>query len=418
MFFGDLLLLLWMWGVSIQVWRYFGIDFIQLLGLQGTELETIFVPESMVYQSAIDLSIVYLISFIIFNKIVRGVFDLEGNISYAHWIPFLLACFFVYRVVVPWKHRKPWFKMLLDVILAPCNPVIFRDGFIGDILTSLVRVLLSMSFSIMYLIMNVVTWLRLLDDNNSTKSTQLLGEVVLQQHRKAPELWWKYVGLYPNFIVPFITLFPLWIRFMQCLRRSIESGQRWPHFGNALKYSVAFAVIAFGTFQPSVRGSLLWILGFIVATLYQFSWDITMDWGLLVPSTSPHASVSSWLGWSFRKNRLFGKDWLYLVVVVGNLFLRFAWTLTLLESSVSASHPSVMTTMLYHLGPLIAAAEVIRRMVWGFLRLEWEQLEVLGHPDMYYLNYDHTVCLTSSFCDIDYGNVFVTCCIESHFYRN
>jgi hypothetical protein len=31
-----------------------------------------------------------------------------------------------------------------------------------------------------------------------------------------------------------------------------------------------------------------------------------------------------------------------------------------------------------YLGPLIAAAEILRRMVWGFFRLEHEQLEVIG----------------------------------------
>jgi len=36
--FGDLLLLLWMWGVSMQVWRSAGIDFVRLLQLQETEV--------------------------------------------------------------------------------------------------------------------------------------------------------------------------------------------------------------------------------------------------------------------------------------------------------------------------------------------------------------------------------------------
>jgi len=36
MCFGDLLLLLWMWGVSISVWQRAGIDYIRLLNLEGT----------------------------------------------------------------------------------------------------------------------------------------------------------------------------------------------------------------------------------------------------------------------------------------------------------------------------------------------------------------------------------------------
>ena len=36
MCFGDLLLLLWMWGMSMRVWRSAGIDFVRLLRLEGT----------------------------------------------------------------------------------------------------------------------------------------------------------------------------------------------------------------------------------------------------------------------------------------------------------------------------------------------------------------------------------------------
>jgi hypothetical protein len=32
------------------------------------------------------------------------------------------------------------------------------------------------------------------------------------------------------------------------------------------------------------------------------------------------------------------------------------------------------------LGPLVAMGEILRRMVWGFFRLEHEQLEVIGSP--------------------------------------
>ena len=51
MCFGDLLLLLWMWGVSMKVWRSAGIDFVKLLNLEGTEVEDVKAPENIVYSS-------------------------------------------------------------------------------------------------------------------------------------------------------------------------------------------------------------------------------------------------------------------------------------------------------------------------------------------------------------------------------
>lgn len=57
---------------------------------------------------------------------------------------------------------------------------------------------------------------------------------------------------------------------------------RWPHLGNALKYATAMSVSLFGTFQPAaMHKSPLWVLCFVIATLYQYTWDIFMDWDLL-----------------------------------------------------------------------------------------------------------------------------------------
>ena len=76
-------------------------------------------------------------------------------------------------------------------------------------------------------------------------------------------VWWQDSPFYRLLLVPFLTLMPLWIRLMQCLRRSVESGQRWPHMANALKYTSAIAVISYGTFRPHLRGNSFWIASFV-----------------------------------------------------------------------------------------------------------------------------------------------------------
>ena len=342
MCFGDLLLLLWMWGVSMRVWRKAGIDFTQLLGLEITEVEGQKRPEAAVYSSATDLSLIFLIIFISFNKAVRGVFNIEGSRAFAHILPIIMTMFFVYRAVYPITSRAVWIKMMRDVLIAPFSPVTFRDGYIGDLLTSLVRVFIPLCFSFAYLIMSAYAWL----SNN------------IQAASSTSDLWWQDSFFYRFGLVPLITLYPLWIRLMQCLRKSVETGKRFPYMANACKYASAIAVISYGSFRPHLREDMIWIACFVLATIFQFTWDLTMDWGMLVKSTSKSASDSSFLGISLRKTRLLGPHWLYITVIISNFFLRFAWALTLLPDNRTNGPKTFYAIILFHLTPLVAALEV------------------------------------------------------------
>ena len=353
--------------------------------------------------------------------------------------------------------------MLYQVLAAPYYPVCFRDGFIGDILTSLVRVLIPLLSSSIYIVVVVLSYLfndfRLMSSDN----------------HHSPYKWWEKTKVYQYYVIPFVTLYPLYIRFMQCLRRSVESGDSYPHHYNALKYASAITCIAFGTFQPSLRHNSIWVCLLILTTLYQLYWDLVMDWGLLTlrsqrkyyiashsrtstsattdtstnsshghgnqgsgsksnsnnsTGSSSSSSSSSWLSdqcvhicslcscVKLRSSRLLSqKPWFYYSIIIFNSLFRFAWTLTLLTymydpnssiqnnssssgsgsgsvvSSISSSvngvvagvigqelvlKPSFLQVLISHTGPVIATAEIVRRMVWGWLRLEHEHIEVLG----------------------------------------
>jgi len=373
---GDLLLLLFMWGVSMHVWRWAGIDFIRLLQLEDTELAGIAHPEESVYSSISNIGILFLLAFILFNKAVRGGYFGNGNdLTFAHAIPACLVLFAGLRMLYPCHTRKVWLHMLWRVLAAPFYQINFRDGYIGDLLTSLVRVFIPMCFSVIYVAETVFAWLSNKMSMTTARSNKWLTEM----------FWYKF-GL-----LPVLTLFPLWLRLLQCLRRSVESGQRWPHIGNALKYTSAIIVISYGIFQPEIRQNSVWVACFIFATLFQFSWDLTQDWGMIVISPPRHATATSastgvaavdcLLGtsFSFRQTRLLGPVSTYILVIVFNLILRFSWTLTLLPAPVPVGDtPSLYVSFMTHLGPMLAGAEIIRRMVWGFFRLEYEQLEALG----------------------------------------
>ena len=103
---------------------------------------------------------------------------------------------------------------------------------------------------------------------------------------------WVNAHWYKNVLIPIICLLPLLIRFNQCLRRYIDTGDRFPHLANACKYAMSQTVTLFGAFHPlyleyipELRErinlfQLFWMLVFVSSSLYSFTWDVFMDWGL------------------------------------------------------------------------------------------------------------------------------------------
>lgn len=345
------------------VWRRAGIDFVHLLQLQHTSVGQSKSPATIAIQSATRNSLIFLVVFIIFNKSIHFALRHGYSMTFAHSLPVLLTIYFLWSAFHPWKSRKVWWEMLARVLMAPACPVIFRDGFIGDILTSLVRVLIPFAFSLLYLLLSVYAWV--VNDLSWTVSMS--------------DKWWTTNPILHFVLIPFLTIYPLWIRLLQCLRRSVESGHRWPHLANASKYASAIIVISLATFRPEYRGNWLWVLALVGATLFQYSWDLTQDWGMLcfsVPETKENCSFAD-VSLSFRAKRLLGPSWVYVSVMITNLALRFAWTLTLLPPPNEEDGLTVYNLVTKHVGPILAAAEIVRRMVWGFFRLEFEQIEFL-----------------------------------------
>jgi hypothetical protein len=396
-----------MWAVSIFVWRSTGINYIQLLSLQNTDISALFARqpkqvEINVLHLTMDLSLVYLLSFLLFNKTLRGIVTLPGDAAVAHAIPVLLLVYFLYRFFFPFHKRRVYLLMLAKVLMAPFQPVQFRDGYIGqstipqslslshhfclscslslsagDLLTSLVRVFGNLSFSLIYLLLTLYWW--------------LTNHVSAAESIHSPT--WQHSPLYRHVLIPFLTLSPLWIRLMQCLRRSVETGKRWPHYFNALKYTSAIIVFSWSLFRPGAQQSPLWIVSLIAATCYQFVWDVTMDWGLVQWSDRRKRFV-------FRKERSLCSTRWYLVTIAINLLLRFSWAVTLLPEDLTRYLPLLLVLpclcIPYSLRPpplrysslysylysnfhtVMAATEIVRRMVWGFFRLEWEFIERYG----------------------------------------
>lgn len=531
---GDYILLLWMWGASVYVWRKDKVDFVQLLTLDTTddnftshesgklkekinnELDDITIesnhlghiketsylgitstnwsnlktkiingfgfhnmsskstPEMAIFDESLDMSIVYLVCLCFymkevvqntnnFQQLMKHKTDMSNNAmvtsivdehvkKYSEFYilyPVVALGYFLYKLIFPWKKRVHYFRMLFQVLFAPLYPVFFIDSYIGDILTSLVRVLLPTVTLCVYAIHAIFNTKgdyyssagnheRVdgcvnsgLNHMMNGPDCEYISNVTYRLHLLDDVEQWNG---YKYGVVPLVTLLPLWLRFIQCIRRSLESGHRFPHFANALKYTSALSVIALATFQPSYRQEPLWVLGFIGATLYQYVWDITMDWGLIsrIPEdeinaqsgehqnvdspvdtqSSPNTqmvvnpgNIISALGSSLsncyamiaskllpaaitsryriREQRLLSPLGIYPTIIFFNLIFRFSWALTLLpwEQNIFVQSYTVTQLLFEYLVPVMAAVEVVRRMAWGFLRVEWEHIAVFGSSD-------------------------------------
>lgn len=178
-----------------------------------------------------------------------------------------------------------------------------------------------------------------------------------------------------NIMRPIMACLPAWFRFAQCLRRYRDSKEAFPHLVNAGKYSTTFFVILFSTLY-SVSSSenpentyniyfYIWILTAVISSLYAYTWDIKMDWGLLDRNAGKENRF-------LREEIVYSAKGYYYFAIIEDFVLRFGWAISLsLTETVRYIHADLLTSIL---SPL----EVFRRFVWNFFRLENEHLNNCG----------------------------------------
>ena len=338
---GVLLLLEWGWGCNLYIWDKYRINYMQLLELDTRSTMTY----AEVFDEATTASMMFLANFLIYFKILRG--DFPPWIP-AGYFPILLFIYMLYKLL-PWSgHGRSviWYG-LAQVVLSPFGRVIFLTTYTGDILTSLVKPIIDWSYTLCFLV--TLEWV-----NDSVND-----EVCLQSR------------LFNYVIVPLLSALPLWFRFMQCLRRYMDTRKRWPHLANAGKYALSHSVVLFGVFHHTFTDSksidsyrVYWIISLVISTLYSYLWDIFIDFGL-----------GDMRYGGLRDQLMYSSKTVYYVCIVADLFLRFAWSLTLVPRG---EHAPFAPSVIIYLQPLLAVAEVTRRCMWGALRLEYEHINVLG----------------------------------------
>jgi len=248
------------------------------------------------------------------------------------------------------RGRISFLFVMVRILLAPFIFVYFGDFWFADQLNSTVAILLDIQYYLCYIISD--PW---------TEGTVKSNEKICTESG--------------NGIRPVISCLPALWRFFQCLRCFYDTKQV-RHLINAGKYSTTFPVIVFATlFAVKVKPGfsvfsltnldlqdvgwiiLCWLVSSFVHALYTFIWDVYCDWGLLQLSK----------GTLLRPKTLFSSKCFYLLAVVFDMILRFAWTLKLTLAIVWHLDSDLLYTAL-------VVAEILRRFVWNFFRVEYEQI--------------------------------------------
>ena len=367
----------------------------------------------MVFGAALDMCMPVLVNFHMFIEAYNHVDDYGENL--AKILPLIFLSVLIVRTVIPPGRRGRFWSTLNFTFTAPMHNVKFRDAFIGDVLTSLVRPGQDVFFALSYYVS--VVYGIISGKYGLTRSGTLLEES-----------W-----LLHNVILPSCAILPLWWKYLQTLRQAYDNNRRWPYQGNSLKYLSATLVVVYGMTHPEDRRSSWWVFFFLLALAYQIWWDVVMDWELFEMQPHPtlidaasedsccsqissfrpnstfllnvqmyilqpvfdkyqriRSSLPSWRQIQLRPKRLYKTEAFYWKIFVFNLFFRFTWMLCFIPAyhfSADEENTERVTTsstdVNSYLGVLLPAAEIVRRMCWGFLCLEKETIKMMESDVMY-----------------------------------
>jgi len=343
------LIWLWCWAGVILVFKEYAINYPFIMSINPyTELGT-----DRCIRLASLFSLFLLFNFALFLAAVRTGFEPLGIPFFMY--PLALLIFGIVALVSPkgsfhFKSRRFLAQVLLRIVVAPFGPEVrFVENYVADVLTSMTVFLRDIDYAVKFYA------------TGAFASSEAVA--------KLDETYWLSA--------PLVTAIPSWFRLQQCIRRFYDaprgSNERLTHLLNAFKYFLSLlaivlaAVFNYTTVDFSVislwePGKIVWFTVLVCSTVYGYTWDILMDWGLLERSPDAH-----WMfPWRLRKHRIYPYKAFYFFAAAFNLVGRVAWAFTIVPHGVFGKLPRAVSTT------TMAAIEVLRRAQWSLLRLENE----------------------------------------------
>lgn len=216
---AGLLQLQWCWGISVWVWTRYRINYIFLFDFDPNIVQN----PLQIFNGAVDNTLCFLVCALLYYK--AGVHKIpipSDMILPAGIFPFLLVVYTIYQLVFPLRIRIPMWKTIIQVITSPYTSPSFFHGYVGDIFTSMVKVWQDLVWTIFFVLTG--DWLLsedliLMNNNNNSNNTNDIDN----DHESMMHMWSKS-DWYTHYLIPLVTLMPLWFRFNQCLRRYFDTG--------------------------------------------------------------------------------------------------------------------------------------------------------------------------------------------------
>ncbi|KAI8907936.1 EXS family-domain-containing protein, partial [Gorgonomyces haynaldii] len=352
---------LWSWTLNLYLLNIWGVNSKRLLQ------ESTSWYQSMI-QSLMDICVLFSIMCILLALSV----NLEDLVEWISLSCYILGFAFLFNPTKSLYHRER--QLLLQCLYRSVfeginSQVFLSDVILCDILTSFSRVIGDMPL--------------------------VMQDLFFPQdspfHPSSP---WSE-NHQPNFISDMIVLLclssPYLFRLRQCLAEARQSKgiHKTRHILNAIKYFSAFPVMLSSFFlgqlrqmyAPTMRQSdherlvhiestmhqsvTLWAVFACINSLYSLYWDIYMDWQL--------GNVSK----AYLRSKLhFRPKIVYYLAILGDLVLRFVWTLKIPMLYQLVSHWTFQTETglvsqnVSRFDMTLITLELFRRWMWVFFRLE------------------------------------------------
>ncbi|CAM6075761.1 unnamed protein product [Sphagnum tenellum] len=335
---GLVLLHMYMYGWNVYAWEKTRINY-------GFIFE--FSPGTELHYREVLLICTALSSMLLGTMIVHIIASTKEAPNYdgSDWVPLSITLVFLVMLLIPvnifYKSSRYFFlRCFRRIIFAPFYKVVLSDFFLGDQLTSQVVSFRNVQFMLCYFSGG---YFQRRDESACSDNTMF------------------------KLLTYMFSLLPYWWRFLQCLRRWKDEGDKLSLY-NAGKYMSAMVAVVLTLAYVSYNTSallVLFLLSSCCATLYQLYWDVVVDWGLLQQN-----SKNPWL----RDNLILKRKYLYYISMWVNVLLRsLVWILLFLPLNVIPGFSQPAWEVIF------AALEVIRRGLWNFYRLENEHLNNVGN---------------------------------------
>ncbi|XP_018360931.1 PREDICTED: xenotropic and polytropic retrovirus receptor 1-like [Trachymyrmex cornetzi] len=327
-------------GINVYGWRSSGVNHVLIFELDPRN----HLSEQHLMELAAVLGVVWTLSLLSFLY--------SASLSIPPYVnPLVLVCIMMIFLLNPIKmfrhEARFWLlKIIGRVLISPFAYVNFADFWLADQFNSLATAFLDFHFLICFYITNG-DWLKASD------TTQCMsGSLIIR---------------------PIVNCLPAWFRFAQCVRRYRDSKEAFPHLVNAGKYSTTFLVVAANTLYAYHGAEYnnkwenpwlwLWVCSCLINSIYSYTWDLKMDWGLL----DSNAGENRFL----REEVVYSTAWFYYFAIIEDFILRFIWIASFILIECGYISGDLMTS-------IVAPLEVFRRFVWNFFRLENEHLNNCG----------------------------------------